>query len=74
MVKHLQRIEEQILECRAWVPESPVWDAIANDPNGVPSHEDVALPSSNNHLTAIPDITQSPLSHHGRHFVVKCKA
>merc|ERR1719219_563116 len=71
VVKHLQRIEEQILECRAWVPESPVWDAIANDPNGVPSHEDVALPSSNNHLTAIPDVTQSPLSHHGRHFVVK---
>ena len=28
VVKHLQRIEEQILECRAWVPESPVWDAI----------------------------------------------
>jgi len=43
----------------------------ANDPNGVPSHEDVALPSSNNHLTTIPDVTQSPLSHHGRHFVVK---
>ena len=28
VVKHLQRIEEQILESRAWVSSSPVWEAI----------------------------------------------
>ncbi len=34
VVKHLQRIEEQILECRAWAASSPLWDAIrsANAP------------------------------------------
>ena len=73
VVKHLKRIEEQILECRAWVNGSPVWDDITKDPhNGVPSHEDVALPSGSiNHMTTIPDVTQSPLG--GRGFVVRCK-
>ena len=28
VVKHLQRIEEQILEARAWSSSSPVWEAI----------------------------------------------
>jgi hypothetical protein len=28
VVKHLQRIEEQILESRAWAASSPLWDAI----------------------------------------------
>ena len=28
VVKHLQRIEEQILECRAWASTSPLWEAI----------------------------------------------
>ena len=28
VVKHLQRIEEQILESRAWISSSPIWDAI----------------------------------------------
>ena len=42
------------------------------DPNGVPSHEDVALPSSNQ-ITAVPDVLQSPLSHHRRGFIVNCK-
>ncbi len=71
VVKHLQTIEEQILESRAWLADSPLWDTIANDPHGVPSWEDVALPSS---VGAHPnlDVTQSPLSHHSnKGFVVK---
>jgi hypothetical protein len=28
VVKHLQRIEEQILESRAWAASSPLWEAI----------------------------------------------
>ena len=38
----------------------------------MPSHEDVALPSSNQ-ITAVPDVLQSPLSHHRRGFIVNCK-
>ena len=38
----------------------------------MPSHEDVALPSSNQ-ITAVPDVLQSPLSHHRRGFMVNCK-
>jgi hypothetical protein len=76
VVKHLQRIEEQILESRAWTKDSPLWDAIEKDPQGVPSCEEVSLPhpaglsSSDHHV----DVTQSPLSHHDRAFtVMRCK-
>ena len=75
VVKHLQIIEEQILESRAWVSDSPLWEAIERDPNGVPVWEDVAVPSSNVglHHASVPDVTQSPLSHHGRGFYIQCK-
>ena len=46
IVKHLQSIEEQILESRAWTSTSPLWDAIERDPNGVPGWEDVSLPNA----------------------------
>jgi len=60
VVKHLQRIEEQILESRAWVHSSPVWDAIRASEFGVPSCEDVSLPAMDTAAIA----GQSPLSHH----------
>eukprot|EP00092_Neocalanus_flemingeri_P022394 GFUD01024287.1.p1 GENE.GFUD01024287.1~~GFUD01024287.1.p1 ORF type:complete len:1025 (-),score=334.13 GFUD01024287.1:159-2831(-) len=62
VVKHLQRIEEQILESRAWARSSPVWDAIAAcGDQGVPSCEEVSLPAGDQgHLP----VGQSPLSHH----------
>ncbi|XP_071443748.1 retinoblastoma-like protein 1 isoform X1 [Hetaerina americana] len=44
MVKHLNFIEEQILESMAWKSDSPVWDAIAESGLPVPSCEDVSLP------------------------------
>ena len=72
VVKHLQTIEEQILESRAWAKDSPLWEAIERDPNGVPVWEDVALPSSSSGHT-MNDVTASPLSHHGRGFSIKCK-
>ncbi len=78
VVKHLQRIEEQILESRAWVSSSPLWDAIARDPQGVPSCEEVSLPGQS--VAAEPQQAevalpgQSPVSHHKRPFaVVRCK-
>jgi len=80
VVKHLQRIEEQILESRAWLSASPLWTAIERDVQGVPSCEEVSLPGSGVIVTAHsggiipPDPTQSPLSHHKRPFsVVRCK-
>jgi len=59
VVKHLNWIEEQILESKAWVRSSPVWDAIAAcGDQGVPSCEEVCLPAGD-HLAS----HQSPLSH-----------
>ena len=40
VVKHLQRIEEQILESLAWTSTSPVWNLVAGEVGGqVPSQE-----------------------------------
>jgi len=58
VVKHLQRIEEQILESLAWTSTSPVWGLVAG--GEVPSCEEVSLPTEDLH----PSLQQSPLSHH----------
>lgn len=72
IVKHLQSIEEQILESRAWTAHSPLWKAIDNESNGVPSYEEVVLPDQSSGVT---DVARSPISHHAaRGFVVKCKS
>merc|ERR1719422_1642207 len=71
VVKHLQRIEEQILESRAWTRDSPLWAGIEKEQGGVPSCEEVSLPG---HSVADPQVEnvpgQSPLSHHKRAFSV----
>lgn len=86
VVKHLQRIEEQVLESRAWISNSPLWDALEKDGHGVPSCEEVSLPEpgvggghpgsggcSYDSSTSI-DPNQSPGSHHHKAFtVIKCK-
>lgn len=41
VVKHLNQIEEQILDHLAWKPESPLWDRIRDNENRVPSCEEV---------------------------------
>merc|ERR1719153_839743 len=58
VVKHLQRIEEQILESLAWTSTSPVWGLVSG--GEVPSCEEVSLPTEDLH----PSLQQSPLSHH----------
>ncbi|OWF55242.1 retinoblastoma-like protein 1 isoform X1 [Mizuhopecten yessoensis] len=45
MVKHLNHIEESILECHAWKNESPLWDTIKDQNSTVPACEEVILPS-----------------------------
>ncbi|XP_061421579.1 retinoblastoma-like protein 1 isoform X1 [Lethenteron reissneri] len=52
MVKHLNHVEETVLESLAWRRDSPLWDALhAAHAAGTPSCEEVTLP---NHLESIP--------------------
>uniref|UniRef100_A0A8B9G9Q4 RB transcriptional corepressor like 2 n=1 Tax=Amazona collaria TaxID=241587 RepID=A0A8B9G9Q4_9PSIT len=44
VVKHLNHIEEQILESMAWKQESIVWDRIRDNENRVPTCEEVMPP------------------------------
>ncbi|PSN32145.1 hypothetical protein C0J52_22608 [Blattella germanica] len=44
MVKHLNLIEENILESMAWRSESPLWENIRSSGLPVPTCEDVCLP------------------------------
>ncbi|XP_053519234.1 retinoblastoma-like protein 2 isoform X2 [Artibeus jamaicensis] len=44
VVKHLNQIEEQILDHLAWKSESPLWDRIRDNDNRVPTCEEVMPP------------------------------
>lgn len=44
VVKHLNSIEEQILESIAWKSDSPLWQCIKDSNSPVPSCEDTTLP------------------------------
>ncbi|XP_072541051.1 retinoblastoma-like protein 1 isoform X2 [Salminus brasiliensis] len=46
MVKHLNTIEEQVLESRAWTKDSVLWETLQNANNKVPTVEEVNFPSS----------------------------
>uniref|UniRef100_A0A672ZNB8 Retinoblastoma-like 1 (p107) n=1 Tax=Sphaeramia orbicularis TaxID=375764 RepID=A0A672ZNB8_9TELE len=46
MVKHLNSIEEQVLESRAWVGGSALWSALQTAGNKVPTVEEVNFSSS----------------------------
>ncbi|XP_069568786.1 retinoblastoma-like protein 1 [Brachyistius frenatus] len=46
MVKHLNSIEEQVLESRAWTAESALWSALQAAGNKVPTVEEVNFSSS----------------------------
>lgn len=46
VVKHLNYVEEKILESLAWQTSSPLWEAIKSTEGGVPSCEDVSLPGT----------------------------
>ncbi|XP_053457777.1 retinoblastoma-like protein 2 isoform X2 [Nycticebus coucang] len=46
VVKHLNRIEEQILDHLAWKPDSPLWERIRDNENGVPTCEEVMPPQN----------------------------
>ncbi|XP_028637857.1 retinoblastoma-like protein 1 [Grammomys surdaster] len=46
MVKHLNSIEEQILESLAWTNNSALWEALHASANKVPSCEEVIFPNN----------------------------
>ncbi|KYN00080.1 Retinoblastoma-like protein 1 [Cyphomyrmex costatus] len=46
IVKHLNHIEEKILESLAWQSDSPLWQTIESLVDGVPSCEEVSLPGT----------------------------
>ncbi|XP_071569719.1 retinoblastoma-like protein 1 isoform X2 [Temnothorax nylanderi] len=46
VVKHLNQIEEKILESLAWQSDSPLWQTIESLLDGVPSCEEVSLPGT----------------------------
>ena len=60
VVKHLNHIEECILESHAWKQDSPLWDAIREN-NGVPVCEEVILPSLiDSNLSSTSKVMQHP--------------
>ncbi|XP_010285249.1 PREDICTED: retinoblastoma-like protein 1 [Phaethon lepturus] len=46
MVKHLNSIEEQILESLAWTRDSALWNALQASDNKIPTCEEVIFPSN----------------------------
>nr|XP_023405991.1 retinoblastoma-like protein 1 isoform X2 [Loxodonta africana] len=69
MVKHLNSIEEQILESLAWSHDSALWEALQASANKVPTCEEVIFP--NNFETGnggsvqghLPMMPMSPIMH-----------
>lgn len=41
MVKHLNSIEEQVLESKAWTRDSALWNALNKSNNKIPTVEEV---------------------------------
>ncbi|XP_007419939.1 retinoblastoma-like protein 1 [Python bivittatus] len=69
MVKHLNSIEEQILESLAWREDSVLWDALQASEDEVPSCEEVIFPcnfetgNAGRGLGYLPMMPASPIMH-----------
>ncbi|KFP35638.1 Retinoblastoma-like 1, partial [Chlamydotis macqueenii] len=69
MVKHLNSIEEQILESLAWTRDSALWSALQASENKVPTCEEVIFPSNfeasngGSGLGHLPMMPLSPIIH-----------
>ncbi|XP_055458417.1 retinoblastoma-like protein 1 isoform X2 [Psammomys obesus] len=69
MVKHLNSIEEQILESLAWSNDSALWEALHASANKVPSCEEVIFPNNfeigngGNVQGHLPMMPMSPIIH-----------
>nr|XP_057911502.1 retinoblastoma-like protein 1 isoform X2 [Doryrhamphus excisus] len=60
MVKHLNQIEEQVLESRAWTSDSALWSALRAAGNTVPTVEEVNFPSSLDSGASAPTSAAQP--------------
>lgn len=49
MVKHLNQIEEQVLESRAWGADSALWSSLQAAGNKVPTVEEVSRKNTRTH-------------------------
>uniref|UniRef100_A0A7N6BFZ3 Retinoblastoma-like 1 (p107) n=1 Tax=Anabas testudineus TaxID=64144 RepID=A0A7N6BFZ3_ANATE len=72
MVKHLNLIEEQVLESRAWTADSAMWSALQAAGNKVPTVEEVSFYFLNGRYICSfvfppPEVPPSPLSVHDRY-------
>ncbi|XP_053101215.1 retinoblastoma-like protein 1 isoform X2 [Hemicordylus capensis] len=69
MVKHLNSIEEQILESLAWTKDSALWDALQAAENKIPTCEEVMFPcnfemgNGGRGLGHLPMMPVSPIVH-----------
>ncbi|KFO79469.1 Retinoblastoma-like 1, partial [Cuculus canorus] len=69
MVKHLNSIEEQILESLAWTRDSALWNALQASENKIPTCEEVIFPSNveasngGSGLGHLPMMPISPIIH-----------
>ncbi|XP_029191075.1 retinoblastoma-like protein 1 [Acropora muricata] len=62
VVKHLNHIEEQILECLAWSHDSPLWTSI-HQAGSVPSCEEVSLQNHTEGIHSTQSLLASPIIH-----------
>uniref|UniRef100_A0A8C3G845 Retinoblastoma-like 1 (p107) n=1 Tax=Cyclopterus lumpus TaxID=8103 RepID=A0A8C3G845_CYCLU len=76
MVKHLNLIEEQVLESRAWSADSALWSALQAAGSKVPTVEEVKCSFNTPEVVSclnplvrflLPDVPPSPLSLHDRY-------
>uniref|UniRef100_A0A665TQL7 Retinoblastoma-like protein 1 n=1 Tax=Echeneis naucrates TaxID=173247 RepID=A0A665TQL7_ECHNA len=63
MVKHLNSIEEQVLESRAWSADSALWSALQAAGNKVPTVEEVSTGSVLGGQSHLPLVALSPIIH-----------
>uniref|UniRef100_A0A671WHN3 Retinoblastoma-like protein 1 n=1 Tax=Sparus aurata TaxID=8175 RepID=A0A671WHN3_SPAAU len=63
MVKHLNQIEEQILESKAWSADSALWSVLQDAGNKVPTVEEVSEFFLHIGQTHLPLVALSPIIH-----------
>ncbi|KAK6477027.1 retinoblastoma-like protein 2 isoform X1 [Huso huso] len=61
VVKHLNQVEEQVLESMAWRQDSPLWESMRGVKSRVPACEEV-MPSQHFESPEGPGTTSSPLT------------
>uniref|UniRef100_A0A8D3CUI5 Retinoblastoma-like protein 1 n=1 Tax=Scophthalmus maximus TaxID=52904 RepID=A0A8D3CUI5_SCOMX len=63
MVKHLNSIEEQVLESRAWTRDSALWSALKAAGSKVPTVEEVTSTQAHGAQSHLPLVALSPIIH-----------